>query len=102
MSDAENPKRYFMSKLLPPRPSFPFDMSEAEREVMQRHVAYWTGLLEQGRAILFGRSATPKARSASASWSDATKPRSSPSKKATPRSAPASASNTKSTLCSTS
>lgn len=46
--------KYFMCRLLPPRPSFAFDMSEAERRVMGEHVAYWTKMLEEGVAIVFG------------------------------------------------
>jgi uncharacterized protein YndB with AHSA1/START domain len=44
----------FMCKLLPPRPTFPADMTDAERQVMQDHVVYWRGLLERGTAVAFG------------------------------------------------
>jgi uncharacterized protein YndB with AHSA1/START domain len=57
---AAAPKRYFVSKLVPPRPSFPFDMSPAEGEVMQQHIVYWTALLNEGRALLFGPVGDPK------------------------------------------
>ena len=30
------------------------DMTTEEREVMQQHVAYWTDLMKQGVAIVFG------------------------------------------------
>ncbi|HET9934609.1 MAG TPA: SRPBCC domain-containing protein [Polyangiaceae bacterium] len=46
--------KYFLCRLLPPRPSFAFDMSEAERRAMGEHVAYWTQKLEEGVAIVFG------------------------------------------------
>lgn len=52
-------KRYFLIKLIPPRPSFAQDMTSAERELMQRHVAYWTGLAETGVALVFGPVADP-------------------------------------------
>ena len=52
--------RYFLCRLLAPRPSFPFDMSEEEAAVMGEHVAYWTEHLKAGRAIVFGPVADPK------------------------------------------
>lgn len=52
--------RYFLCRLLPPRPSFPFDMNDAERAVMQEHVVYWTGKMEAGSAVVFGPVADPK------------------------------------------
>jgi hypothetical protein len=33
---------FFLRKLIPPRPAFARDMTEAEARVMQEHVAYWT------------------------------------------------------------
>jgi len=51
--------RYYLCRLLPPRPSFPFDMSADERAVMQTHVAYWTQKLAEGVAIVFGPVADP-------------------------------------------
>ncbi|WP_049623528.1 hypothetical protein [Frateuria defendens] len=44
----------FLFKLLPPRPGFPGDMTEAEAGAMREHVAYWSALVQQGRAIAFG------------------------------------------------
>jgi uncharacterized protein YciI len=44
----------FLYRLLPPRPSFANDMSPAEAEVMQRHVAYWQDLLNRDVALAFG------------------------------------------------
>jgi uncharacterized protein YndB with AHSA1/START domain len=51
---------YFMCRLLPPRATFPMDMTEAEGKVMQEHVAYWTSLLHKGSAVLFGPVLDPK------------------------------------------
>src|SRR5262245_30651341 len=51
---------YFFSKLNPPRPSFPQDMTDEERRLMQQHVVYWKNLAEQGVALLFGPVADPK------------------------------------------
>jgi uncharacterized protein YciI len=53
------PMAYFLLRLIPPRPTFPIDMTDAEREVMQDHVTYWTALAERGVAIAFGPVADP-------------------------------------------
>ena len=47
-------KKYFALKLLPSRPSFAMDMTAEEREIMQRHIVYWTGLMEKGLVLIFG------------------------------------------------
>jgi uncharacterized protein len=44
----------FLYRLLPPRPTFAQDMSQAEADVMQRHVAYWQDLLNRDVALAFG------------------------------------------------
>jgi uncharacterized protein len=51
---------YFLCKLVPPRPSFPFDMSAAEADLMQRHAIYWREQMDNGRAIAFGPVLDPK------------------------------------------
>ncbi len=51
---------YFLCKLVPPRPSFPHDMTAAEADLMAAHAAYWTGLTDQGIAVAFGPVADPK------------------------------------------
>ena len=45
---------HFVYRLIPPRPTFAMDMSEAEQAIMGQHAAYWTDLFEHGRAVLFG------------------------------------------------
>jgi uncharacterized protein YndB with AHSA1/START domain len=57
--DAAVQPKYFLCRLIPPRPSFPFDMSEQERAIMQEHVAYWSSMLADGKAIVFGPVADP-------------------------------------------
>jgi uncharacterized protein YciI len=47
-------KKYFALHLLPPRPTFAQDMSPEERSIMQRHVAYWTDLMDKGKVLVFG------------------------------------------------
>ena len=52
-------EHYFL-KLNPPRPTFSVDMSDEERELMQRHVTYWSGHLDEGRLVVFGPVAHPE------------------------------------------
>jgi uncharacterized protein len=47
-------KQHFFIKLIPPRATFPMDMSADERAIMQRHVAYMTELFAQGKVLIFG------------------------------------------------
>jgi hypothetical protein len=51
---------YFLCRLIPPRPTFPADMTPAESEAMKKHVVYWAGLLAKKSAIAFGPVADPK------------------------------------------
>ena len=44
----------FLYRLLPPRPTFAQDMTSAEAQVMERHVAYWQDLLNRDVALAFG------------------------------------------------
>jgi hypothetical protein len=46
--------KYFLYKLIPPRPTFPQDMTEAEGKIMQEHVAYWQDLADRRITIIFG------------------------------------------------
>jgi len=45
---------YFHLKLVPPRSTFPFDMSEAEKTAMTEHSRYWQRLAEDQRAVVVG------------------------------------------------
>jgi uncharacterized protein YciI len=51
---------YFFIRTQNMRPTFQLDMTAEEREVMQRHVAYWTEKATQGIAIVFGPVLDPK------------------------------------------
>jgi uncharacterized protein YndB with AHSA1/START domain len=51
--------RYFLCRLLPPRPTFMQDMTSDERAVMQAHGQYWRGKLAEGHVIAFGPVADP-------------------------------------------
>jgi uncharacterized protein YciI len=50
---------HFMYKLIPPRPGFPGDMTEAEAGVMGRHFGYWQRLLDEGVAVVYGPVSDP-------------------------------------------
>lgn len=52
-------KNYFL-KLNPPRPSFATDMSDEERTIMQKHVAYWAPYVNDGTVIVLGPVMDPK------------------------------------------
>ena len=60
LAPAAPPPRYFLCRLLPPRASFMQDMNAAEAEVMKRHAAHWSALLQKGTAIVFGPVADPQ------------------------------------------
>lgn len=51
-------KHYFF-RLIPPRPSFPADMTPAEAALMREHSAYWSGLMARGLVHAFGPVADP-------------------------------------------
>lgn len=46
--------KYFVYRLIAPRPSFRLDMTDMEKKVMQEHSAFWKGLMDKGRVIIFG------------------------------------------------
>ena len=47
-------KQHFYVKLVPPRPTFPVDMTGQERATMLQHVEYTRGLFAQGKVLIFG------------------------------------------------
>jgi uncharacterized protein YciI len=54
-------KMHFMLKSTPPRTTFPQDMTVEERNIMVKHIAYWTDKQEQGIALVFGPVLNPSA-----------------------------------------
>jgi hypothetical protein len=50
---------WFLSKLIPPRPSFLADMSEEERAVMLAHQDYWLPQLNAGLVLAMGPVVDP-------------------------------------------
>lgn len=53
-------KQQYFLKLNPPRPTFMMDMTADEHVIMQEHVGYWTNLMNEGIAIVFGPVLDPK------------------------------------------
>ena len=51
---------YFFLKLLGPRPSFPFDITDEERAAMGQHTAYWTKKVAEKVAHAVGPVFDPK------------------------------------------
>jgi uncharacterized protein YciI len=43
-----------------PRPTFHLDMTAEEKQVMQRHVAYWSETAAKGIAVAFGPVLDPR------------------------------------------
>ena len=44
----------FVLRLIAPRPNFAQTLTDAEREIMNRHAAYWLPYLERGDMVVFG------------------------------------------------
>ena len=44
----------FILRLIAPRPTFATDMTDAERDVMGRHAAYWQPFIDSGQMVVFG------------------------------------------------
>src|ERR1700759_335017 len=44
----------FVLRLIAPRPNFAQTITDAEREIMNRHAAHWRPYLERGQMVAFG------------------------------------------------
>lgn len=53
-------KKYFVLHLLPSRPDFAQTMTDEERAIMMKHVAYWTEIMNQEKVLAFGPVLDPK------------------------------------------
>jgi hypothetical protein len=51
--------RYYVCRLIPPRPSIMADMTADERVVMKAHSDYWRDKLAAGAVVAFGPVADP-------------------------------------------
>jgi uncharacterized protein YciI len=52
-------KSWFI-RLIPPRPTFDKDMTEAEQKLMEQHFVYWKGLFEKGVCVFGGPVLDPR------------------------------------------
>lgn len=53
-------KQHYYFKLIPPRPSFPHDMTSEERALMEKHSAYFRQHFDLGKLLLYGPVMAPK------------------------------------------
>jgi len=53
-------KKYFALYLLPTRADFAQTMTDEEKAIMQKHVGFWTNLMNQGKVLVFGPVIDPK------------------------------------------
>lgn len=60
MSPTNQESRYFVNRLIGPRPTFPMDITPEERELMAAHGEYWRGLMAKGSVVVFGPVLDPK------------------------------------------
>ena len=44
----------FVFRLIASRPTFALDMTDEEREIMERHAAYWQPFIDSGHMVIFG------------------------------------------------
>ena len=51
---------HFFFKLIPPRPTFPMDMTEVEGAIMQEHFGYWGNLIAERKVVAYGPVMDPK------------------------------------------
>jgi uncharacterized protein YciI len=50
---------HYLFKLVPPRATFPADITPAEMGLMQEHSAYWTEQMRKGYVVAIGPVADP-------------------------------------------
>ncbi|HEY0561538.1 MAG TPA: YciI family protein [Frankiaceae bacterium] len=50
---------YFLYRLIPPRATFPADITADEAALMARHADYWAAALARGTVVVFGPVADP-------------------------------------------
>jgi uncharacterized protein YciI len=52
-------KHHFFLKLIPPRATFPYDITEAEKVLMTEHAAYMKQEFDAGRVLIYGPVLAP-------------------------------------------
>jgi uncharacterized protein YciI len=53
-TDPAMSKQYYYLKLIPPRPTFPFDMTDEEKRLMQEHARHLQEHFEAGKILIYG------------------------------------------------
>ena len=53
-------KQFYAVYLKPPRPDFALTMSDDEKAIMTKHVAFWREILKQGKVYAYGPVMDPK------------------------------------------
>jgi uncharacterized protein YciI len=56
----DTPMKHYFFRLVPPRPSFPGDMTPQEAALMREHSVYWSGLIAQGLVHAVGPVFDPR------------------------------------------
>jgi uncharacterized protein YciI len=54
LSEIRSEKKHYVLKSISCRPTFSQDMTQEERVVMNKHIAYWTDKLNNGTVLVFG------------------------------------------------
>jgi uncharacterized protein len=52
-------KQHYFFKLIPPRSTFPFDITEAEQRLMDEHAHYFQEQFASGKILLYGPVMAP-------------------------------------------
>jgi uncharacterized protein len=52
-------KQHYYFKLIPPRPTFPFDITREEKALMDEHSVYFQQQFEAGKLLLYGPVMVP-------------------------------------------
>jgi uncharacterized protein len=52
-------KQHYFFKLIPPRPTFPMDITESEKALMDEHSTYFQREFEAGKLLLYGPVMAP-------------------------------------------
>jgi uncharacterized protein YciI len=52
-------KQHYYFKLIPPRPTFPRDITDGERALMEKHSAYFRERFDSGTLLLYGPVMAP-------------------------------------------
>jgi len=51
---------HFLYRLIPPRPTFPADATDAENRIMVEHFGYWNGLIAERKVVAYGPVMDPR------------------------------------------